>query len=122
MESLTLDDGRPYARRPEHYRLKDRRNRSSRLPTPEDSQSSNEGLDGRSPPETEPPVRDLNMRSLPVERYAAYGMSSGANHDRRDSRNTGAPYSPPYRSSESQKPSLPPLKTVSSPNGVVGSR
>ncbi|KAF7196347.1 Homeobox protein TGIF1 [Pseudocercospora fuligena] len=112
MESLSLSDGQPYHRHSEHYyHSKDRRHRSPRLPTPENSRSSNEALDSTSPYEGGPAIRNLLSRPGP-ERTMSLGLPHGATHFRRDSRNTGAPHSPPYGSGDMQKPSLPPLKTV----------
>lgn len=114
MESLSLSDGQPYHRRSEQfYPSKDRRHRSPRLPTPENSRSSKETFESTSPYESGPAVRDLLQRHGP-ERNMSLGLPHGPTHFRRDSRNTGAPHSPPYGSGDlQQKVSLPPLKTVS---------
>lgn len=98
MESLTLDDGHSYQRYQDHLRSKDRRHRSPRLPTPETSRSGN---DSQSPPDSSHPARDLLARS-----------GGGVAHMRHDSHNSAGQPSPPYRSTDMMKPSLPPLKTV----------
>lgn len=74
---------------------------SPRLPTPEASRSSYETYDSDSP-------GDAARRAS-----TSYGQSdswSDKTRSRRDSRNQ---YSPPYQTSDVQRPSLPPLKTVS---------
>lgn len=114
MESLSLNERRSYHRYTEHYHAKDRRHRSPRLPTPEDSRSSNETIDGHSPRETAPPGRDY-LRAGMGDDNASLGVPGSNGHYRRDSGNANAPHSPPYRLMDEQKPSLPPLKTV----GVV---
>lgn len=98
MESLTLDDGQTYQRYQDRLRLKDRKRRSPRLPTPETSRS---GDDSQSPPDSSHPVRNIMMGS------------AGVGHMRHDSRNSAGQPSPPCRAMDMQKPSLPPLKTVS---------
>lgn len=114
MESLTLADGQQHYRRSEHYRSKDRRHRSSRLPTPDDSQSqsSNDAMDSRSPSDAGLQIRTAYARPPLPDQDVVMG-GTGAVHLRRDSRNTTVPYSPPYRAGDGQKPSLPPLKTAS---------
>lgn len=113
MESLTLNDGRVFGRQTEHIYLKDRRYRSPRLPTPEDSRTSNDAFDDRSPPDTRNQPREL-LQPIITSRNGIVGIPAEPSHGRRDSRNTAAPHSPPYHVMDGQKPSLPPLKTASS--------
>ncbi|KAK4502840.1 hypothetical protein PRZ48_006266 [Zasmidium cellare] len=44
--------------------------------------------------------------------HTSLGIPGSSGHYRRDSGNANAPHSPPYRLTDEQKPSLPPLKTV----------
>lgn len=111
MERLSLNERRSYHRYAEHYNGKDRRHRSPRLPTPEDSRSSNETIDGHSPRETAPPVCDY-LRAGMGDDNTSLGIPGSSGHYRRDSGNANGPHSPPYRLTDNQKPSLPPLKTV----------
>ncbi|CZT25649.1 uncharacterized protein RCC_11318 [Ramularia collo-cygni] len=96
MESLTLDDGQSYHRYQARMRLKDHRH-PPRLPTPETSRSGN---DSQSPPDSSHPARDPMLRS------------GGVTHMRHDSHNSAGQPSPPYRQTDMQKLSLPPLKTI----------
>lgn len=117
MESLSLNERHSYHRYSGHYHTKDRRHRSPRLPTPEDSRSSNETFHGQSPRGNAAPVRDL-LRPGIGDSNASLGIPSSNGHYRRDSANANTPHSPPYRLTDEQKPSLPPLKTVGIPSAT----
>lgn len=108
----------------EHLSLKDRRRRQSiafapksdsqdpyvsRLPTPEESGSSHKSSDDeRRSKVTRRHSPDRVYIRRPVEHGGFQGrMLSPSSNARR------IPDSPPYHPSDSQKPSLPPLKTVS---------
>jgi len=117
MEGLTLSErylpsSRCYSQQPPY------RYWSPRLPTPEPSRSSNEAfqifVNAEVPRRA--PVHDLLSRSSPQGRDTSFRDSSDPHSSRRHG---PAPHSPPYQTTDFQKPSLPPLKTVSKISDIL---
>lgn len=95
-------------------RIRDHRRLSPRLPTPEASRSSNGSLDEQIPRTyTRNGMRICSLLSNDrpdCHDSAGQSRDGAAVHDDRHHRSR--PRSPPYQPADSQKPSLPPLKTV----------
>ena len=96
-------------------RARDHRRRSPRLPTPEASRSSNGSLDEQIPRTyARDGMRICSLLSSDQadhsNDYSDRGYASATAYSER--RHHAAPQSPPYQGLDSQKPSLPPLKTV----------
>ena len=112
MEKLTLNDSRAWSRR---LSPQTRRRPLSRLPTPEASRHSDDTL------EVEYGVDDRNIakRAKPASSSLHQGQSMTTPNSPFQLKPFEpplgyqyAPQSPPYRGTEPQKPSLPPLKMV----------
>lgn len=105
MESLTLSDYRGSTRFPAPIAY----DRSPRLPTPEASCSGSEGIGNTSSRRQSRHRTSLNDTpfSSTMDCYKAGSRSLASPR-----RLHATPHSPPVQFSESQKPSLPPLKTV----------
>lgn len=111
MESLTLSDYRGSTRFPAPISY----DSSPRLPTPEASCSGSEGIGNSSSRRQSRHRTSLNDKpfSSTMDCYKT-GSRSFASPRRLHA----TPHSPPVHFSESQKPSLPPLKTVSNVNRI----
>ncbi|RMX95164.1 hypothetical protein D0868_11886 [Hortaea werneckii] len=107
MESLTLSDYRGSTRLPAPISY----DRSPRLPTPEASCSGSEGIGNSSSRRQSRHRTSLNDTpfSSTMDCYKTGSRSLASPR-----RLHATPHSPPVQFSESQKPSLPPLKTVGS--------
>lgn len=108
MEGLSINDNRT---RPRSPHATGNPSRSPRLPTPETSRSSYDAVEETDSPRSHrraAPLHALLSQQSPDGRT----MDPGDGSRFRNPRIQSAPHSPPYAVADSQKPSLPPLKTL----------
>ena len=117
MECRSLRENRSYQNDVLVSRTRRSENRSPHLPTPEYSRSSHDTFDSED-------ARENSQRQLagfhPGSQFMSQGPSiQSATSDRNTSqeRDRMSPRAPRYAASNAQKPSLPPLKTVSQSSG-----